>query len=202
MTSQVKKDIKTIIEVITSILSSIVIVSIYDKFPWVAALFVAIACGRFIYEKYLKRKRKDMVLFPTLNDESEKMIPIAIGVIIAAFSVIGYFAFDFKIYGSLIGVAIGIGSFLLGFFQSPNGWLSVNDHFLKIYGIPGEIDTRLLKEITLKNDKITLTNIYGENKNAFNLKLDRSVAARIKHFLEERMPKNEILIIDNVSDAG
>jgi hypothetical protein len=202
MTNQLKNDIKTIIELLTYIVITFCLSFVYTN-TWIAIIFSALWIGRILYKAYFVvgvRNRSDIILFPTQNDEYSKMTPITFGIIILIISIIGYFAFGENIYYSIIGTTIGAAVFLFGFFRSPNGWILIKNNSLELYGIQGETDTRQLREITLKNDKITLTNIYGENKNSNLLNLNQSNARDIKRFLEEKLNKSEILIVDGVTD--
>jgi hypothetical protein len=198
MTVQFKKDLRTIIEVAAYILISVVV----STNKWVLISFIVLCASVKIYYSYFKKYDDKTVLFPTLNDESSKMAAISYGFVLILFSVIGYYVFSLTIYFLIAGSVLGILVFLFGFFASPKGWISVEKNSLKIYGLSEKIDTRQLKEITLKNDKITFTNIYGEDNNSFNLKLNSLTAEKIKSFLTERLSNDEILINDLVVDEA
>jgi hypothetical protein len=204
MTQQLKNDIKTIIEVLTFIVISFGLSLIYTN-TWGLILFSSLFVVRIIYKVYLVstlRNRSEIMLIPTPNDEYAQMAPISFSVILLFFSVIGYFAFNLNVFYSIIGATIGIAVFLYGFFRPPVGWISIKNIDFEVYGIEGIVDTRQLKEITIKSDKITLTNIYGEHKNSNLLNLRPSVAKNIKKFLEERLPKSDILIVDRVTTTS
>ena len=140
-------------------------------------------------------------MFPTLNDESSRMTCITFGIIIFLLAVLGYFVFDASLIRAAIGVAIAVLVILFGIYKSPEGWITIEKTNLNIYGLQERIDTRQLKEITIKNDKIVLTNIYGGNANSYNLKLNPIVSQTIKKFLEEKLQENKIQVIDQVTDA-
>jgi hypothetical protein len=196
MTSQLKNDIKTILEVLTFIIISL---SISFIPPWIAYILFALWIGRLIYTRYYIRTNQNIIAFPTLNDEYAKMTPITFSIIILVLSIIGYFVFKSNLYNAIIGIVIGVAVFLFGFFESQKGWMSIDNNTLKIYGVQENIDTRQLKEITLKNDRIILTNIYGENKNSNQLNLNPSISFNIKKFLTEKLHNSAILIIDSVT---
>jgi len=164
MTNQLKNDIKTIFEVLAFIIIYMFVGMFSSEHEWIYSALLALSVGYGIYIRYYKRTNKNLMVFPTLNDNSFKMAPISFGLVICIFSVVGYFGFSVTIYKVLVLFAIGTAIFLFGFFELPKGWVSIENNALKIYGIKEGIDTRQLKEITIKNDKIILTNIYGENK--------------------------------------
>ncbi len=197
MTTQLKADIKTILEVISFIFIWVAISNIANNLSWVSYLIASIGAAVIIYNSYFKRYRKDVFLFPTLNDEYSKMTFITFGILIILFSAFGRFLFNSNLYYSILGFAFGAGVILFGIFQSPKGWISVEKCILSLYGVKDKIDTRQLKDITLSNDKIVLTNIYGEHTVSFNLKLNPKMAKSTKKFLEEKL-QNEVQIIDNV----
>jgi hypothetical protein len=197
MTQQLKNDIKTIIEVLIFIILLIAISTSRDE--WISNIIIVLVISLIIYNGYYKRTNKNLMVFPTQNDNSVKMAPISFGIVICIFSVVGYFAFSLTIYKVLALFVIGIAVCLFGFFELPQGWVSIENNVLKLYGIGESIDTRQLKEIVLKNDKIILTDVYGENQNSYNLNLNPLIANKIKKFLEERLCNKEVSIIDNVT---
>ncbi len=198
MTKQLKEDFKTIIEILLVALT-IYCTSRIFFFQLGNSLFFIFLIGVSVWKGYFFKYRKDVVLFPTLNDEAFKMTFISFGVLILMFFVIDYFVFTPNIYLIFMGFGFGGLVFSFGFSQSPKGWIKIDNNSLKLYGIKDSIDIRQLKSITLAADKITLTNIYDENKNSFQLKLDLSSVQKIKTFLSEKLPNNEVLIVDNVT---
>jgi hypothetical protein len=194
MIKRYKEDIKTIIQV----LLSITVYFSLSQVSWISWLFSTLFIAMLVYNGYFVKYRKDTILFPTLNDESSKMTFISFGVLIFFLTLTGYFAFRHEIKVLIAGFAFGAILFSFGLFLSPKGWLEIKGNLLKVHGIIGETDTRQLQTITLENNKITLTNIYGENKNSFQLKLDPSSSAKIKAFLSEKLLNKEVLVVDNV----
>jgi hypothetical protein len=197
MIKRYKEDIRTIIQVL-------LFIAIYFSFSlsktwWISLPFSTIFIAALVYNGYFLKYRKDTILFPTLNDESFKMTFISFGVLVFFLTLISYFAFNNGIKVLIIGFAFGAILFSFGLFLSPKGWLEIKGHLLRIHGINGETDIRQLQAITLENNKITLTNIYGESKNCFQLKLDPSAAQKIKTFLSENLLNKEVLVVDNVT---
>jgi hypothetical protein len=111
---------------------------------------------------------------------------------------LGYFVFGSNALHIVIGMSIATLVILFGVFESPKGWISIEKNKLNIYGVKERIDTRQLREVILKNDKISLINIYGESVNSYNLKLNPTVSYNIKKFLEEKLQGNAIEVIDQV----
>ena len=201
MTQQFKNDIKTIIEVSIFLVFYCVINFIYSEYVWLPISLTLLWIATLFYNRYFKMRRPNTILFPTLNDGFLKTTPIAFGVLLLFFSVIGYFAFSFSFFYAMIGATAGVAVFSFGFSASPNGWASIENNSLKIYGIEGDIDIRQLREIMLKNDSVTLTNIYGEHKNINQLKLDTLISQSIQKFLQEKLNNRDIVIIDNVTNS-
>ena len=79
------------------------------------------------------------------------------------------------------------------------GFITINKNLLKIIGVANELDIRQLKEITLKNDKIILTNIYDENTISHHLKLNVKSSEKIIAFFEKQLNPNNINLINQVS---
>lgn len=200
MTKAFKQDLRTIIEVLLYIVVYMSVSTFLSNYAWLCDAVIVLSIGYFIYSQYNKRFNKNIIVFPTLNDTYSRMMPTSFGIMVIAFSVIGYFAFNINIQKVILIAAIGIAIIAFGYFQLPEGWLSIDENVLKICGVKEKIDTHELKEITLKNHKITLTNIYHEGKFCNNLKLDPLSSEKIKKFLEEKLPKQDILIIDEVID--
>ena len=199
MTPQLKKDINTIFEVLAFGIIWMGLAAFYSNLPgWVAVVLIAIGVGHSIYTRYRKITNADIILFPTLNDESARTGFITFGILILIFAALVYFVFNIKLLLAGIGIVAGTAFILFGRFDLPKGWLSVENNNLKLYGVSENIDTRQLKEIMLKNDEIRLTNIYGENKYSRLLKLTPVISERIKLFLEEKLHNGEITVIDNV----
>lgn len=199
MTIQIKKDIRTIVEILAYLIVSFSIGNIYYTYPWLGWTLFAIGVGSVVYRNYFMRYRSDTILFPTQNDDAGKMSYLAFGIMVIFFAGVAYFAFNVGIYRMVIGLTIGIGVILFGLFQSPKGWLVVKNNLLEIYGITGTTDIRQLKEIALHNDKIILTNIYDEHTSSTLLRLDPPASGHIKIFLEKTLGQNKILVIDNVT---
>jgi len=201
MTVQLKSDIKTIVEVLAFIIISFSLTMVYNDYPWIGATFFVAGIGATIYKSYFLRLRTDTIMFPTVNDNSSKMIYVTIGVILLFFSLVGYLGINMNIYKLLIGISLALVVSLFGFFESPKGWLTIQNSILKIYGVAGVTDIRQLKEIILANDRITLVNIYGEHKNSTLLKLNPAASGTIKNFIETKLDKSEIQVIDNVTNG-
>jgi hypothetical protein len=108
---------------------------------------------------------------------------------------------DLNIYGCLVVAIIGAISCFTGFNGKPDGWISIEDTALRIWGINEQFDIRQLKEIDLRNDKITLTNIYEESKYSFGLNLDHECVEKLKQFLEEKLKNVNVLAASSVTDA-
>ncbi len=201
MTIQLKNDIRTIIEVLTFLIISFSLTEVYNNYPLIGGAFFIACIGATIYKSYFLRFRTDTILFSTLNDDSSKMAYITFGIIILFFAVVGYFAFDLNIYQAIIVATIGVAVSLFGCFKSPRGWLTIENNSLKICGVEDTIDVRQLKEVILANDRITLVNIYGEHKNSTLLKLNPAASATIKNFIDTKLNKSQIQVIDNVTDG-
>jgi hypothetical protein len=199
MTDQLKKDIKTIIEVLTFIMISVAVCGFFSEHSWICDGVIIFFIGREIYSRYYKRANKNLMVFPTLNDNYSRMLPISIGIVGCVLAVVVWLAFSAPIYKVLVVFTFGIVIFLFGFFELPKGWVSIEFNILKIYGIKESMDIRQLKEITLKNDKIILTNIYEEHRANTLLKLNPTVANNLKKFLEENLHNTEVLIINEVT---
>jgi hypothetical protein len=195
MIKRYKEDIRTIVQ----LLLFIVIYFSSSQVPWLSWLSMAFIIAALVYNGYFLKHRKDTILFPTLNDESSKMTFISFGVLVFFLTLISYFAFNNGIKILITGFALGAILFSFGLFLSPKGWLEIKGNLLKVHGITGETDIRQLQAITLENNKITLTNIYGESKNCFQLKLDPSAAKKIKTFLSENLLNKEVLVVDNIT---
>jgi hypothetical protein len=200
MISKYKRDIKTIIEILAFLLISFAVNSFYDKYTSIAILFFVLSAGYTVYKSYFKKYRTDTILFPTVNDEYSKSTFISFGVLTIVFIVIARFAFTIDAKYAVTGLIVGAGICLFGYFESPKGWITIDKNSLRLSGVNENIDTSQLKEILLKNDKITLTNIYGENKNSNQLKLDPAISGSIKKFLEDKLQKNEIIVTDHVME--
>ncbi|WP_259070070.1 hypothetical protein HDF24_24505 [Mucilaginibacter sp. X4EP1] len=198
MTKQLKEDIKTIIQILSYLLI-IYITSLIFFFQLINIIFFILIIGARVWSGYFIKYRKDVVLFPTLNDEASKMTFISFGVLILMFFGVDYFVFTPNIYLIFIGFGFGGLVFLFGFFESSKGWIKINNNSLRLYGIKDNIDIRQLKIITLAANKITLTSIYDENKNSFQLKLDPFAAQKIKTFLSQNLLNKGVLIVDNVT---
>ena len=117
---------------------------------------------------------------------------------IIAGSLIGYFAFSILILYGIIGSTVGIIIFLNGVLDVPKGWITIENNSFRINSVEEEIDLKLLKEIIVKNDQITLTNQLGEHKNVNLLNLDSASGENIKRYITERLNHNTISIINNV----
>ena len=199
MTSQLKADIKTIIELSSYMLLTLAICLLFNKY--LIAFLALLNIASFFYYRFFRKGKASVFNFPTQNDSSSQMFPISLGVLLVFGSVTGYFAMDLNIYGCLIVGIIGAISCFIGFNGKPDGWISIEDATLRIWGINEHFDVRQLKEIGLRNDKITLTNIYGENKYSFGLNLDHEYAEKLKQFLEEKLKKVNVLVVFSVTDA-
>jgi len=199
MTSQLKADIKTIIEVSTYLLLLMAISSVSNGY--LAACLVSINIGIFFYFRFFFKSPTSMLLFPTKNDSSSQMLPISLGVLLVFVSVAGFFALGLTIYICIALAIIGTALCFVGLKGNLGGWVSIDGFALKIYGINEQFDTRQLKEIDLRNDKITLTNIYGESKYSFGLNLDHEYAEKLKQFLEEKLQKVNVLVISSVTNT-
>ena len=140
------------------------------------------------------------MIFPTQNDNSSKMGLIAFGIIVIFLSVTSYYGYNNKDIYSIIGFPVGIIMILLGFYEPEKGFITINKNLLKIIGVTNEFDIRQLKEITLKNDKIILTNIYDENAISHHLKLNVKSSEKIIAFLEKQLNPNDINLINQVSN--
>ena len=199
MTSQLKADIKTIIEVSTYLLLLLAISSVSNGY--LAACLVSINIASFFYYRFFRKGKASVFNFPTQNDSSSQMFPISLGVLLVFGSVIGFFALDLNLYGCHIVAINGVISCFIGFNGKPDGWISIEDTTMRIWGINEPFDIRQLKEIDLRNDKITLTNIYGESKYSFGLNLDHEYAEKLKQFLEEKLNKVNVFVVSSVTDA-
>ena len=176
----------------------ICVTQILSENGWLATIWTVFYVGGYIYYYFTIKQRKDTVIFPTHNDEYSKMTLVSFGIIVLIIPVVGYFVADFSIYKALAGVAIGTIMILMGSNEPTKGWLSINKNILTIYGIQGRIDTRQIKEVTLINDKIKITNVYDEHQSSFNLKLNPLSAENIIRFLNEKISNPEFQINNQV----
>lgn len=202
MTIQFKKDIRTIIEVSLFFIWFFAISALYSISPWFSAFFAIIGIAGGIYRRFFMRYREDIIMLPTQNDESSKMSLVAFGLIVLFFSSVGHFAFDLAIYQVAIGLAIGGGLIWFGLYESPKGWLIVQDNMIEMQGLSDRIDSRQLKDISIYSDRIVLTNIYDEQKHGLLLMLTPKTAQNIKAFLESKIGRADLAITDHVSHAA
>jgi hypothetical protein len=195
MIKQYRNDIRTIVEILTCL----AFYAFFRLNQWLVIGWFILAIGRFSYRYYYRKVNKtDIITFKTLNDDYSKMTFITIGILILIFSGIGFFALSMELNYLIIGLAISVITFLLGYFKPPLGWLLIENNALKIYGVQGEIDSRQLKEIILKNDQIILTNIYGEHKNSNLLNLNPIIAENIKSYINEKLNNSEVSVVNDV----
>ncbi|HTD98841.1 MAG TPA: hypothetical protein VK668_06120 [Mucilaginibacter sp.] len=199
--NQRKSNIRTIFEVLTYLLIYFSI-SFIDN-PLISIFSLGLWVAFWIYNLYKKVQYRNgiklnIVIFPTLNDDYSKMTSITLGIMIIAGSLIGYFAFSILILYCIIGSTVGIIIFLNGVLDLPKGWIIIENNLFRINSIEEEIDLKLLKEIIVKNDQITLTNQLGEHKNVNLLNLDSASGENIKRYITERLNHNTISIINNV----
>lgn len=202
MTDQLKKDIRIIIEVLLFLIVWFGIGNIYNYVPWAGYAFLAIGAGAIIYRSYFFRYRKDAVLFPTQNDDSSKMLYVALGIMVLFCAIVGYFVANANFYKVVVVLAIGVAIILFGVFESPKGWLVIKDNTVRIYRVDGIIDIRQIKEIALHSDRIILITIRNEQKLSTPLKLTPAAVQSIKAFLESKIARADIVITDHISYVG
>ncbi len=202
MTARLKKDIRTIIEVSLFLVWIFAIPAIYSISSWFLLIFGIIGITAGVYRRFFMRYHRDIIMLPTQNDESSKMGLVAFGLIVLFFSSVGHFAFDMEIYQVAIGLALGGVLIWLGLHESPKGWLAVQGNMIEMQGLPEQIDSRLLKGISIYNDRIILTNIYNERQQGLMLKLTPKTAQNIKVFLDSKIGRADISITDYVSNAS
>ncbi|WP_426671070.1 hypothetical protein ACPPVU_07520 [Mucilaginibacter sp. McL0603] len=198
MNDQLKKDIRTIIEVSTYLLACFTIGFIYDIFSY---LFLLIWVGLIFYRineriQYRRGKRADIIWVPTLNDNSSMMTYVSAGILLFAFSLIGCFAFNIKIMYAILGFVTGIVAILIGIINTPTGWIKLDQNLLSAFNFDDQekfdekkIDIRQIKEIVLRNDTISFINIYDERKKTTLLNLDPSSAEELKEFFSKNLPE-------------
>jgi len=102
MTQQLKNDIRTIIEVSSYLLGMSIMNIAASSNSYIAYFFFAISIVSVLYRfyekiQYRRGKRPDMIRFPTQNDDYSKMTFVTIGILILAFSFIGFFALSIKV---------------------------------------------------------------------------------------------------------
>jgi len=202
MTAQLKKDVRTIVEVSLYLLSYFAFSAFFSVSPWVGAIFWCIGIGAWFYRKFFLKRHKDIIMLPTQNDESSKMSLVAFGLIVLFFSSVGHFAFNMEVYQVAIGLAIGGGLIWGGLYQSSKGWLLIQNNMIEMQGLPDRIDVRQLKEISIYSDRIILTNIYNERQQGLMLKLTQKTAQNIKAFLDSKIGRVDLAITDHVSHAA
>jgi hypothetical protein len=200
MTAQLKDDLKTIFGVLFTLLIYAGVSDFLNISPYIYFTYFGIGIVFYLYYYFTIRKRKDSVIFPTQNDNSSKMGLVAFGIIVIFLSVTSYYGYNNKDIYSIIGFPVGIIMILLGLYEPEKGFITINKNLLKIIGVANELDIRQLKEITLKNDKIILTNIYDENTISHHLKLNVKSSEKIIAFLEKQLNPNNINLINQVSN--
>ena len=198
MLKKYKSDLKTIIELLVYLGAGLLCPSFFRNYPWIQAIFVSLAVGRFLYWYYVRKtNKKDMVTYPTQSEEFSKMTYFSFGILLGVFGTVYYIAYDLRLLYLNILYALAAILLVLGSFKPPAGWLSISDNSVKLYGVSGQIDARLIKEIILKNDKIILIDIFDEIKSNTLLKLDVKTAGDIITFVNEKLAqpitiKNEV----------
>lgn len=197
MFKQYKNNLKIIAEILGWLLLALVN-SFFFEYGWFAILWLILVIVRFLYSYYfMKANSSDIVTFPTQNDDYSKMTFITFGIMTSLFSIIGYFVFNINGYYSLAGISLGTIIFLLGYFKSPLGWISVKGYHLEVYGLQDAFDTRQLKEVILKNDRITIVNTSGHNESSYQLKLNLISAERIKNFMDKKIGQ-DVTVVNGV----
>jgi hypothetical protein len=91
---------------------------------------------------------------------------------------------------------------LFGLNSEPQGWVSVENNPLKIFGLKDVYEISSQKEIILKNDKITLTNLYDESSYIFQLRLNPGVASDLKKFLEKKLAMHGTRVVNAVKSEA
>jgi hypothetical protein len=208
MTQQLKNDIRTILEVSVYLLACVSIQFI-NNIPYLSYIFLLIWVGLIFYRineriQYRRGKRADIIWVPTQNDNSSMMTYVSAGILLFAFSLIGYFVFNIKAMYAILGLVTGIVAILIGVVNTPVGWIKFNQNLLSAFNFNDEekfdekeIDISQIKEIVLKNDTISFINIYGERKKTTLLNLDPSSAEQLKEFFNRNLPQ-EITYINEV----
>jgi hypothetical protein len=103
MTTKLKNDIKTIVEVVAFLIIQFGISSIKYS-SWIIFPFWALSVGAYIYYYFTVKKRKDIIIFPTQNDEASKMGFISFGIIIMVIPVVSYFVAALHVGFVIIGI--------------------------------------------------------------------------------------------------
>ena len=199
MNVHLRKDLRTITEVLLYFLSFFAISKLYSFSPCMAAFFGLIGIAAGIYRRFLIRYREDIIMLPTQNDEASKMSLVAFGLVVLFFSSVGHFAFDMEIYQVAIGLTIGGGLIWFGLHESPKSWLHIKENIIEIQGMADRVDIRQLKEISIYSDRIVLINIYDEQKHGMLLKLTPAKAKDIQKFLHHKIDRRELAITNHVS---
>src|SRR3569833_4163839 len=169
MTTQLKKDIHTIVELSLFLSVYFAIGEISNDILWISYLFFCVVALLIIYRSYFFSYRKNTVLVPTQNDDSFKMFYVAIGIIVMFCAAVGKFVYNADFYKVIIVLAIGIGIISFGVFESPKGWLTIKNNTIRIYGVNSTTDIQHVKEISLYNDRIILINIDNKKKGKHNI---------------------------------
>ncbi len=202
MIKRYKDDIKTIIEVLIIILINFSFSFIHNTLLNSIFLLIWVVIGVYnINDKiqYRLGNRPNTIRFPTLNDNFTQTTTVTLGCFMISISIIGNFISHFNILYVIIGLATGIIVFLNGFFYLPNGWLSIENSTIGIYGIKEKIDSRQLKQIELQNNQVILTNIYGEHKVSTLLNLNPLTAENLRKYIEQKLHNNNSFeVINNV----
>lgn len=159
MTAKLKGNLKTIFGVLFTLLIYVGISAFLKISPYIYFTYCGIGIVFYLYYYFTIRKRKDSVIFPTQNDSSSKMGLVAFGIIVIFLSVTSYYGLNNKDIYSIIGFPVGIIMILQGLYEPEKGFIKINKNLIQIIGVANQLDIRQLKEITLKNDKIILTNI-------------------------------------------
>jgi len=208
MTDQLKKDLRTILEVSAYLLTCFSMWFIND-IPYVSYLFLLVWIGLIFYLineriQYRRGKRADIIWLPTQNDNSSMMGYVSAGVLLLAFSLIGDFAFGIKTMYAILGFVTGLVAILIGIINTPAGWIRLDQNLLSAFNFDYQekfdqkkIDIRQIKEIVLRNDTISFINIYREHKKTTLLNLDPSSAEQLREFFSKNLPK-EVIYINEV----
>lgn len=198
MSPQLKKDIKTIVAVLAYIAFYVAIGLLAEKYPLIIAVPFLILFSFYIYRRYIKKIKTATFLFATANESTDNQLLNITAIIFFLIAALSYLLWNANLYFCLVLLGMGMLSYLSRFMKQPGSKLVIEGNRMRIFGTTEIFDTRSVKQIVLKSDKIIVVKENGERAYGFGLELTADSSAKLIQFLNEKLPEKRPIVINEV----
>jgi len=172
-----------------NVILSIAIITLISRLSIEPSIFIIGLCGLLIsiYQLYsifqYERGHKSYLLIPTLNDNYYKTSNYFFGTLILAGTLLAVFLMHPAVSYVLLGLCLGIATFLNGVYDLPKGKIETKKDTLFVTGMNDSIHISDIKDIKIKSNSIHLTTVSNSTIRLDNFNIDAQSAFLIYRYL-------------------